>query len=255
LLSVFICEDDIIYRKRMHHWIEGCIDNENLDMKIELCTSDPNKIIKLISTNKVNGIYFLDIELEGGYNGVEMATAVRQHDPRGFVVFITSYPEYLELTFEYKVEALAYINKTNSDVKEKLYACIRYAYDKYVSRSDEGRYIFKTHSGQTVSCSYDEILFFETDTPGTKRIILHTDKRLYAFYSSIDELATTLPVGQFYKCHKSCIVNVGHLSINCIKDLVEKKGKIVMPNGLQCPVSTRKRLGLLKILESAYPST
>ena len=252
MLSVFICEDDIAYQRRLSRWVEGCIEDENLDMRIELCTSDPKNITKVISTNKVNGMYFLDIELEGGYNGVEMATTIRQYDPRGFIVFITAYPDYLDLTFEYKVEALAYIHKTRSDVKGKVHECVSYAYDKYVSRSDEGRYIFKTHSGQTVSCGYDEILFFETDAPGTKRVILHTEKRLYTFYGSIDELATTLPVGQFYRCHKSCIVNVGHLSISCMNDLSAKKSKIIMPNGLQCPVAMRKRIGLLKLLESAY---
>ncbi|MCL1883548.1 MAG: LytTR family DNA-binding domain-containing protein [Defluviitaleaceae bacterium] len=253
MLSVFICDDDAAYRKRLCRWVEGCIEDENLDMRMEICTSNPRDIIKIISTNKVNGMYFLDVELEGGYNGVKAANTVRQYDPRGFIVFITAYPDYLGLTFEYKVEALEYIHKTRSDVKGKVYECIRDAYNKYVSRSDEGRYILKTHSGQTVSCGYDEILFFETDAPGTKRIILHTHKRMYTFYGSIDEIAKRLPVGQFYKCHKSCIVNVKHLSINCIDDLIAKKSQIIMPNGLECPVSTRKRFGLQKLLLTSAP--
>jgi len=226
--------------------IQSYVRREGLDIEIALCTSDPAPIIQFIAKNKVNGLYFLDIELEGGYNGVNIAKVIRQHDPRGYIIFITAHPGYMSLTFEYKVEALAYIHKENAgNIQQKICDCISDAYNKHVSRSDDGRYIFKTSGGRKVSCLYNDILFFETDK-GTKRIIMHTHKRQHVFYGSLDDVVKSLPDGLFYQCHKSYVVNKKHVTNNCIHDLKQGKGHMTMSNGSICLVSSRKRNGLLK---------
>ena len=251
MLSVFICEDDLRYQEVLYKWIQNYIDDEHLDIEILLRTSDPLKIINTIKTEKVNGLYFLDVELKGGHNGVAIAKDIRQYDPRGFIVFITAHPDYMSLTFEYNVEALAYIQKTDSSaVRKKIYDCINDAYNKHVSRSDDARYIFKTQSGRRISCALEDILFFQTDSRGSKRIVLHTQKRPYIFYGSLDEVMKMLPVGQFYKCHKSCVVNVKYITDVCIQDLNKGKSVIIMPNGSECQVSSRKKSGLRKMAES-----
>jgi len=246
MLSIFVCEDDQYYQNMVSECIQTYVRKEGLDIEVALCTSDPAQIIQFISKNKINGLYFLDIELEGGYNGVNVAKVIRQHDPRGYIVFITAHPGYMSLTFEYKVEALAYIHKENAgNIQQKIHDCISDAYSKHVSRSDDGRYIFKTSGGGKISCVYDDILFFETDK-GTKRIIMHTQKRQYVFYDSLDNVIKSLPDGLFYQCHKSYVVNVGHVTDNCICDLKQGKSYMTMSNGSRCLVSSRKRNGLLK---------
>ena len=252
MLSVFVCDDDPMYLQGVSEGIRNYICMEELDINMTLCTANPAEIIRYIRDNKVNGLYFLDIELAGGGNGVEIAKAIRQYDPRGFIVFITSHLEYLPLTFEYKVEALAYIQKEAANVvREKICGCIADAYNKHVSRSDEGCYIFKTQGGRKISCGFDDILFFETDAPGSKRIILHTKKRQYKFYGSLNEAMAALPVGLFFKCHKSYVVNVSNLTESCIDDLNQGKDYIVMSNGAICFVSARNKRSLLRSLADA----
>jgi len=246
VLSIFVCEDDHRFRQELSARIQKHINMEELDIEFTLCTSDPAQIIQFIAKNKVNGLYFLDIELEGGYNGVDIAKKIRQYDPRGFIVFITSHPRYMSLTFEYKVEALAYIHKETVDnIQQRIYDCISDAYDKHVSRPYDGCYIFKTSGGQKVSCLYNDILFFETDK-GTKRIIMHTQKRQYVFYGWLDDMIKSLPSGLFYQCHKSYVVNISHVTDSCIYDLKQGKGYMTMSNGSKCLVSSRKKNGLLK---------
>ncbi|MCL2198918.1 MAG: LytTR family DNA-binding domain-containing protein [Defluviitaleaceae bacterium] len=215
-------------------------------MEIALCTSSPIKIIRHIADTKVNGLYFLEL---GDDAGLEAAKLVRRHDPRGFIVFIAANAEYMPLTFEHKVEALSYIEKTDEKtVRLKVEECMEYAYDKHVSRPHDGCYIFKGINGQRISCGYDEILFFETESPSTKRIILHTKNRQYIFYNTLGEIAKELPIGLFFHCHKSYIINVGNLEEDTIMELRQGKNTLTLPGEKTCLVSTRKRSGLLRLL-------
>jgi len=254
MLHIFICEDDLSHQKMILDCIQKHITFEEYDIDITLCTRDPNKIIDIIKETKINGLYFLDVELDGGYNGVSVAKEIRQHDPRGYIVFVTAHPRYMSLTFEYKVEALDYINKTNAnEVQQKICTCITNAYRKHVSRSEEERYIFKTQNGHKISCDHADILFFQTDNRGTKRIILHAKKRQYTFYGTLDEVMESLPKGVFYSCHKSYIININNISAFNIQKLQEGSLYIIMENGVECRISTRKRSDLLKMIEVMHP--
>jgi len=253
MLNVFICEDDREYRNMLHKHISKYIENERLDMKIELCTGNPNEIIKYVKDNEINGIYFFDIELGNNHNGVEIANIIRNHDPRGYIVFITAHPRYMSLTFKYRVEALAYIQKQETDtVLNDVYECMQNAYQKHVTRSITGCFTFQTHDRLKISCTHDDILFFETETStsATNRLILHTKLRNYLLYSTLEKVLMELPMGSFILCHRSFIVNISNITEKARIGLCEGKDRMVMPNGAECLVSARKKRDLLKLLKS-----
>ena len=255
VISVFICEDNPRYLDMLTKCVKDYILMEAYDMELSICTPDPNDIIEYIKNNPVIGLYILDVELENGDNGVELARSIRQYDPRGFIAFVTAHPHYIQKTFEYQVEAMAYIQKADDEnlVCKKIIECIKNAYGKHVSRAYATPFIFKSVNGRTVSCEYGDILFFETDPQkGVKRILLHTKARQYTFYGTISELSDTLPKGHFFRCHKSSIVNVDNLTDDCKEDLEQGKDRIFMPNGTQCPVSVRKRRDLLRLMEAVH---
>jgi len=252
MISIFICEDNPHYLEMMSKCIRDYISMEGYDMELTLATPFPDKIINHVTNNKVNGLYFLDVELEGQQtNGVELARAIRQHDPRGFIAFVTAHPQYMQITFEYQVEAMAYIQKTGASdektIQQKICECIKNAYNKHVTRADDGRFIFKSINGRLISCDYGDILFFET-LKGSKRLVLHTKKRQYTFYGTINDLTKTLPKGHFFKCHKSSIVNVNNLTEFSKEELLNGKDYIIMPDGTECNVAIRKRKELLNMM-------
>lgn len=246
MLSIFVCDDDPYYLKLISECVLKYVAFEEIDAELAICTPDPEKIIDYISKNKATGLYFMDVELEGGYNGVDVSKKIRSHDPRGFISFVTAHPNYMALTFEYKVEALAYIQKgADRNVIKSIKECIKDAYNKHVARADGG-YIFKTLSGQKVHCNFEDIIFIETDKRGTKRVIIHTKKRQYPFYSTIDDVEKSLPNGLFYRCHKSYIVNVSNLTETNKKDILNDATHTNMSDGTTCQISLRRRAGLIK---------
>jgi len=253
MISVFICEDNHKFLQMLSKCVNDYISMEDYDIELALSTPKPAEIIDYIKSNEVNGLYILDVELENGENGVELARTIRQYDPRGFIAFVTAHPHYIQKTFEYQVEAMAYIQKTDDHniVRQKVAECVKNAYNKHVSRAYATPFIFKSANGRTVSSEYSDILFFETDTQkGVKRIILHTKSRQYTFYGTIREIAQELPTGHFFQCHKCCIVNVDNLTKDNKEDLEQGKDYMLMSNGAECPVSIRKRRALLKLMDA-----
>lgn len=246
MLSIFLCENndrlDMLYKCIHNH-----VKQKRLDMEISVCTKNQVKIIQYIEQNRVNGLYFLDLDEN---NGLAAAQLIRRHDPRGFIVFLAESKEFLPLTFEYKLEALAYIQKSgDSDVCRQICECLDNAYDKHISRPPDGSFVFKEQSGGRIICRPDEILFFETETPRSKLIILHTKKRRYRLCSTVADVLKELPAGLFFRCHKSCVVNVSNIPKTAVHDLRQGRDALAMQGGAVCHVSARKRSGLLKLLE------
>jgi len=226
MISIFVCEDNQQYLKTISNAIKNYLSIEKLDAELVLSTADPAEITQRIKTNnKIKGLYFLDVELEGGYNGVEVAQTIRKYDPRGFIVFVTAYPQYLALTFEYQVEALDYIQKSDDgSTQQRIGTCIQNAYQKHVARSNSASYVFKAQNECKISCEYSEILFFETDPLSPRKLILHTKSKQYTFYGSLDKLFEKLPKSSFFKCHKAFVVNLDNITEQCKDDLLQGHG-------------------------------
>ena len=99
MLNVFICEDNTIERNKFEKIIKDIIMIENLDMDVSLSTGNPEDILSYLDNNSVSGLYFLDIDLKNKNNGLKLAEKIREYDPRGFIVFVTTHAEMSYLTF------------------------------------------------------------------------------------------------------------------------------------------------------------
>jgi len=124
VLKIFICEDNKVQREKFENIIENIIIIENYDMDLQLSTEDPFEIINYLKSNNTSGLYFLDVDLHSDINGIQLAEKIREYDPRGFIVFITTHAEMSYLTFLYKVEAMDYIIKDNyNNIQQRISEC------------------------------------------------------------------------------------------------------------------------------------
>lgn len=239
MLKVYICEDNKLYREEIDKIINNIILIENYDMKIIRSTSDPYKILEDIKKQSSSSIYFLDIHLNNDINGIELASKIREIDPKGFIVFITTDEEMSFLTFKYKVEALDYIVKEEYiKLANRIYECIEEALKRYRANTDD-KAIFVTKSkDKIINIEYSEILFFET-SEAIHKIRVHSINRQSEFYAKMKELECQLGK-EFIRCHNSYIVNR-----NNIKEIDIKNRVAIMKNGEQCLISD-KGMRLLK---------
>ena len=245
MLNVFICEDNTIERNKFKKIIKDIIMIENLDMDVSLSTGNPEDILSYLDNNSVSGLYFLDIDLKNKINGLKLAEKIREYDPRGFIVFVTTHAEMSYLTFIYKVEAMDYIIKDNyPNIRKRIHECILNANKKFSSKvTDLQKNLTLKLEDKIISIEFDNILFIETSQT-IHKIILHAKDRNIEFYSKMKDIEEKLD-NRFYRCHRSYLINKDN-----IKEINKNERIVYMTNDEECLISTRLLKGLLRELES-----
>lgn len=240
MLKIFICEDNKVQREKFENIIKNIIIIENYDMDLQLSTDNPFEIINYIESNNTSGLYFLDVDLHSDINGIQLAEKIRNYDPRGFIVFITTHAEMSYLTFLYKVEAMDYIIKDNyNNIQQRINECIKNAHDKYRGKLSNLQKVFSIKvNDKIINVALNEIIFFETSSI-IHKVILHCESRQIEFYSKMKEIENKLS-DNFCRCHNSFIINKYK-----IKEIDKKNRIVYMINGEECLISTR---GIKKLL-------
>ena len=246
MMPVYICEDIPSHRKKINACVEKHISIQNYDMRIVLSCESPYKLLEKLQKEPATGVYFLDVDLKCDINGIQLAEKIREYDPRGFIVFITTHAEALKFTFKYKVEALDYIIKDDVDgVNPQICGCIDNINAKCTSEADNTKkFVFKVTENKVIYVDYKNILFFETSRATPRKVILNSLDGRYDFYARIDDIREKLD-SSFLRCHRSYIVNTKN-----IKEVDFSKKEILMNNGSVCYVSARQSNKLKEFMMS-----
>lgn len=239
MLEVFICDDNKSYINKIKQIIENTILRESLDLHVSLCTDNPMELLNYVEDHAVTGIYFLDVDLKNSMNGIKLGEKIRDLDPFGFIIFTTIHMEMSYLVFKYKVEAMDYVAKDEDDFKARVTSCLMKAYNIYTRENLSEGYIKVNEDSRIINIKLSDILFIETSSTPHK-IRVHEENRQIEFYGNLKDMEQKL-TPNFYRCHKSYIVNK-----NKISEIDLKNNKIIMVNGEECLVSFRYKRGLIK---------
>lgn len=234
MIDIYICEDSEEQREIITHYVESAVLIREYDMKIKITTNDPEKIIGELKLSDNTGIYFLDIDLQSTKNGILLAKEIREYDPRGFIIFVTSHSEMSFLTFQYKVEALDFILKDEpKQLQHRISECIEDAHKKYkkITRG-AGKTISIMRGSRKIILEYDNIMFFET-SKNEHKLIVHTDNKSIEFFGKIKDIEKEVG-DEFIRCHRAYLVNKKNIQeINHVEKLIRMKNKAT------CPISHR----------------
>jgi len=234
MIEVYVCEDDKEQREWIARYVQGAILIHEYDMEIKKITGDPKEVINQVELSGNTGLYFLDIDLRLDKNGLMLAQEIREYDPRGFIVFITSHSEMSYMTFQYKVEALDFILKDEpKQLQNRICDCMEHVNKKYMKISrGAGKTYTLTRGERTLTLEYDDIMFFETSV-NEHKIIVHAESKSMEFFGKIIEIQEE--VGKdFIRCHRGYLVNKKN-----IKEVVYTDKNIIMKNNATCPISYR----------------
>ena len=245
-ISIFICEDDNTQRMLMESTVFSHALQKGYDMEIALCTGDPTTMLSYLDMHpQQKAIYFLDIDLQHQINGIDIARKIREFDPVGWIIFVTTHAELSYLTFRHRIEAMDYIIKDNRDsVVNRIRECIDIARSRFEQTTPETEYFRVKSSMGIQKVPISDILYFETHHVPHK-LVLHTLNKRIEFRGSLKKVADISP--HFFICHKAYVVNTSNIvSINRIGYV----GEAEMINGLLVPVSKNRITLLNKIIKA-----
>jgi len=218
---------------------------KDLCMEVALSTHSPDEMLRFRQVNdEIDGLYFLDLELNADMNGLQLAEKIRKLDPRGFIVFITSHAERSHLTFKYKVEAMDYITKDTLDISEQIRGCIDNAYALYTAKPSplHNKYVIKTSDSRFVSLERSKILYFEAT--GGHMVYVNSEDSRYLFSGKLKEIHKSLG-NDFFRCHKSFLVNIANIT-----ELCTEQNKVLFGEHAKCAFSARYAGDLIKRIKN-----
>ncbi|MBX8942730.1 LytTR family DNA-binding domain-containing protein [Lysinibacillus sp. OL1_EC] len=233
-MRVIICEDDYSQRQFIQNEIKTYASFHLPSIEIALIASNAEDVVNYTSHTQ-GDCYFLDIELEGDMNGLELARLIREKNPLANIIFITAFANKLKLTFKYKIAAMDYIVKSidKAILSKNITEALDTAYKRYLSLGKtQTANIIQIKIGDSIkNIKFEDIYYFETASVAHK-IKLHTKNGIYEFYGKLKELEKL--DSRFCRCHNSYLINIEY-----VKEFTPKSGSLLMNNGHECLVSYR----------------
>ena len=183
-------------------------------------------------------IIFLDMEMPD-IKGLDVAAAIRELPDRNVsIAFVTSYPEYMQDSFD--VQASQYIIKpvVYEQLAKKLdiiLKCINASYTniKVISEKNDERVLY-----------LDDVICIETEK--SSRLLVTTISETFLIKAKLSDLAKELSDKDFISIHRTCLANMKYFRKFNSDSLEFTSGKIVN--------LSRRRQSEVKELFSKYVS-
>lgn len=238
MIQIYVCEDNPQQLRYFTEIIQKYLLMHDFSQKFVFGALNPKDLLEELEKKIPEfGLYFLDICLENDMNGLQSAKKIREKDPLGEIVFVTSKSELCMLTFQYQVRALDFIVKDDMELlPEKILKCIKSAEKVYRQILNKSAKSFSIkQGGERIFLNPDEILYMETSGDASHKIAIYTQTKVYHTYGTIKEFAASFEkYPNFFRCHQSVLVNK-----NYVQRIDRGRKQIILTNGSICPVSVR----------------
>ena len=234
MIPVYLCDDEPAVSALLEKLIGDQIMMAERDMGPLRVVDNPVSLLELQKEAEIPAVYFLDIDFPGYMSGLELAVKLRQYDPRGFIVFITSHSEMAVMTFQYKVEAMDFILKDQPEqIQRRIGECLENANKKFMNITRGiGKTMTVMKGEKRLTLQQDEIMFFETSV-NEHKLYVHTANKSIEFFGKIKDIEAQAGDG-FVRCHRSYLLNKKN-----IEEVDYAKKVIKMKNGAECPIAVR----------------
>ena len=231
MLNFAIIDDDEIVLNKLYKYFESIFMQYDFDAEVGIKTSKVDELMTYISKNKVD-VLFLDIDIESGYDGLEIAKEVRNSNKDCYIIFETAHLEYGLMAYRFKT--FDYISKPIT--RQRLEDCVCRLFED-VSGTTK-RYL-KLDNRNTIIAE-NEIKYIKRD--GMK-LVFHTDSRDYEIYSSFSKIQNKLP-SNFVRCHKSFMANITNIT------KIESADNLVYFNDSSCDIGPKYKNQFLEVIKN-----
>ena len=222
-MRIVVCEDELIYQTAITDAIQRWQNTTgHRDVELKVYSSSEDILDRLDRDAKID-LLFIDIQIPGEMNGVELARKIREKHLDMTIVFCTNYSEYV---FEgYTVHALRFLKKPV--LQEDIDFCCSYVYDRLALQSDQTLTV--TSAGKRYALRHMEILCIEAKlhSPLISATVSGEPLRISAKFSDIQR---SLPENLFVQCHRSYLINIAHVRMLT-------RTECILSNGASIPIS------------------
>lgn len=197
-MKIAICDDDWHMQQTLRLFIDQTY--QDLDMLVDGFTSGESLLAAVQKQIQPYQLILLDIEMRG-IDGIETAKRLRKLLPDCYIIFITSHDEFA-LT-GYEVAAFRYLVKPvqPEKLREAISAVRAELADQFTLHVADG--------ADEALVRAKDIFYVEAQD---KRVRLVTARETFSDRRGIDEVAALLAQEDFYRVHRSYLINLRYVA-------------------------------------------
>ena len=233
MFEFIVCDDQVMFSKGIVKLIDSIFMKNSFDYTIKSFSNYDDNFEEIIK-RKGSKIYILDIELNNGISGIDIARKIREYDWNSTIIMLTSHSEMGYDVLKAQIMVLDFISKFE-DYKLRLTQLI----EKIIEKENIKGVIHYTNKGYSYRIDISNILYIVKEPLGRKCKVV-TINGEYDITCTLNEIMTRLDEN-FYLTHRSCIVNTAH-----IEHVDWTNGIIIFDKGQEINLLSRERKKGLK---------
>lgn len=101
MLKFAICDDNTRILTKFSEMLENIFTKNNFDASVLFTTDNTKDMLNYISNNKID-VIILDINMNSGKSGLDLAEAIRKINKDAYIIFSTGHLEYAMVAYKYK---------------------------------------------------------------------------------------------------------------------------------------------------------
>ncbi|RYL94944.1 response regulator transcription factor [Sporolactobacillus sp. THM7-4] len=202
-----IVEDELPAMEELRYLIETYSSIEITDT-----FSDGLDVLKFLQENETD-VVFLDINIPS-LDGMLLAGSISKFRKKPYIIFTTAYAEHAARAFE--LEAFDYILKPYDEeriasVLRKLEAADRREHHTAGSPPPGNKKTVRINLKKDEKIIVTDANDIDYAEANEKDTFVHTKKETYTVHESLSDFYKQLPKDQFFRCHRSYIVNLSKI--------------------------------------------
>ena len=226
MITAAICEDETYFAAKLQRLAAGYFETRKLEADLVVFSSGET----LLQSGRAWDLVLMDIKLPGR-DGMDTAAQLKAQANGSQIIFLTAYPQYVFHAFD--LEAVHYLLKPVQP--DRLYAAL----DRAVTRiwREDRQALLLSAQDSTIQVPVKEILYCEAMG---HQITVHTFFKRCRFSGTLEDLHRRLD-GDFFRCHKSYLVNLRAVT-------GREAGAVTVANGDKVLIARRKQRELTRRL-------
>lgn len=232
--SIYIIEDNLTHLKYIKKRLTNFIGEIDYIYQVKEVVNREGFYKKLSYKNILdNDVFFVDIQLNSYFNGIDLAKKIRLNNSRCFIIFLTAEESKGMEIINKNIEPFGYIIKNfnkNNNVDEQIDKIMR----KIIYRiTDQKDIIVLKNFNNNLLISFSEINYFSTVKGNRHNSYLQTYDTEYILSESFFNIKKNKFPNYYIDTLKSYIINTHQ-----IKSIDRKLGKIIFKNNKELYLSS-----------------
>lgn len=213
-LSVMVCDDLEEDRFTLARMVQRYADASHIRLTLDTAASG-DELLSRLTPGKWD-VAFLDIYMPG-ISGIDAAKQVRERDPACALIFATTSREHGLIGYDLQI--MDYLVKpfNQGDVNSALDWLLQ-------NRNNQIRTLSFHADWESVEVRLRDISYIEVRQHTS---LIHVDGRVFSTRRSIDSLESEIRSEQFFRCHRSFLVNLDQVSGIQKRDFLMADGTLV----------------------------